>query len=361
MRIRSLELTDWRSYRSLRVEFGSGLTAIVGANGEGKTNLLEAVGWLAGIGSFRGVPDADLIRSEAASAALRAEAAGDDGRDWLVEAELNRAGPSRVQVNRCRQQRIGDLVGVLPVTIFSPDDLDLVKGGPAGRRSWIDAAAAARHRSYSATRAELARILKQRNALLRSAGGRLDGDAAFTLDVWDERLARVGAEVLQRRCELLSEISDELRSAYQAISRSTASASAGYRASWSGELASALAEARRADLRRAATTVGPHLDEVVLAIDGSPARTQASQGEQRSLALALRLAVDAVLRRAGSDTPILLLDDVFSELDAERSSALLECLPRGQRLLTTAGRLPAGAVPDQILRVHAGQVVEAGT
>lgn len=358
MRISSLTLTDWRSYRSARVEFSSGLTAVVGANGQGKTNLLEAVGWLAGLGSFRGVPDDALIRADAASAVLRAEASADDGRDCLVEAELNRAVRTRVQVNRRRLQRIGDLVGVLPVTVFSPDDLDLVKGSPSGRRLWIDDAAAARHRSYTATRAELGRILKQRNALLRSVGGRLDADAEFTLDVWDERLVRTGTEVRQRRCELLDELSGELSAAYRAISKSTASATACYRASWNGDLAVALAEARRTDLRRAATTVGPHLDEVALSIDGAPARTQASQGEQRSLALALRLAVDAVLRSAGSDTPILLLDDVFSELDAERSAALLGCLPQGQRILTTAGQLPPGAVPDQVLRVHAGRISE---
>ncbi len=358
MRIRSLTLTDWRSYAQAQVTLGDGLTAIVGANGEGKTNLLEAVGWLAGQGSFRGVPDEALIRLDAPSAVLRAEAGADDGRATTVDAELKRVGRTRVQVNRSPLRRIGDLIGVIPVTVFSPDDLDLVKGGPAGRRGWIDDAAASRYPSYAATRAELARILRQRNALLRSTGGRLDSDAEFTLDVWDERLTSTGGETLRRRREMLDETGPELGAAYGAIAGRPAEVNAVYRASWEGDLGEALRAARSVDLRRGTTTVGPHLDDVAFAIDGVTARTQASQGEQRSLALALRLAVDAVLRSTGSDTPILLLDDVFSELDAGRAGALLECLPAGQRLLTTAARLPPGAAPDRVLRVHAGKVVE---
>lgn len=245
------------------------------------------------------------------------------------------------------------------MTVFSPDDLDLVKDGPALRRRWIDEALVSRYPKHDAVRSDLERILKQRNALLRSARGRLDGDTAFTLDVWDEKLAATGQAVRDARETLLAEMAPRLAGAYDAVARQATAVETLYEPSWDGDLASALVASRDYDVRRGVSTVGPHRDEILLRLGGAPARTHASQGEQRSLALALRLAADAIVREAGVAEPVLLLDDVFSELDPGRAEALLGALPGGQRLLTTAAWLPPAAVPDSVLRVEAGRITEA--
>jgi DNA replication and repair protein RecF len=356
--IRTLELRNFRSYESIDLTFSDGLTAIVGENGQGKTNVLEAISWIAGMGSFRGVPDDALIRIGAPSAVIRATVAGTDGREQLVEVELLRVGRNRIQLNRQRVSRARDLLGVLQVSVFSPDDLELVKGGPALRRRWIDDALVSRHRRHDDRRSELERVLKQRNALLRSVHGRLDGDASYTLDVWDAKLAAIGTAVRDARLELLSEAVPRMSAAYDAVARHAAEVEAVYESSWAGDLAEALVESRDLDVRRGVSTIGPHRDEIVLRIGGAPARTHGSQGEQRSLALALRLAADAVVRKAGVAEPVLLLDDVFSELDPGRAEALLDALPGGQRLLTTAAWLPPAASPDRVLEVTAGTVTE---
>lgn len=359
MLIRTLELQNFRSYEAASLSLSDGLTAIVGENGQGKTNLLEAISWIAGMGSFRGVPDDALIRLGADAAILRATVESPDGREQLIEAELPRIGRNRIQVNRQRLSRARDLVGVVQVTVFSPDDLELVKDGPALRRRWIDEALVSRHPKHDALRSDLERILKQRNALLRSSHGRLDGDAAFTLDVWDAKLATAGNAMRAAREDLLSEMAPRLAAAYDAVARQAAEVETVYEASWHGDLAEALAASRQRDVRRGVSNVGPHRDEIVLRIGGAPARTHASQGEQRSLALSLRLAADAVIREAGVAEPVLLLDDVFSELDPGRAEALLDALPGGQRLLTTAAWLPPAATPDQVLKITAGTIIEA--
>ena len=358
MLIRTLELQNFRSYEAASITLGDGLTAIVGENGQGKTNLLEAIGWIAGMGSFRGVPDDALIRLGADAAVLRATVESPGGREQLVEAELPRVGRNRIQVNRQRLSRARDLLGVVQVTVFSPDDLELVKNGPALRRRWIDDALVSRHPKHDALRTDLERILKQRNALLRSVHGRLDADAAFTLDVWDGKLADVGDAVRRARETLLAEMAPQLAAAYDAVARQAADVETVYEASWDGDLAEALVCSREMDVRRGVSTIGPHRDEIVLRIGGAPARTHASQGEQRSLALSLRLAADAAVRAAGVAEPVLLLDDVFSELDPGRAEALLDALPGGQRLLTTAAWLPPGATPDRVLRVVDGTVCD---
>lgn len=360
MKLRSLHLENWRSYEAVDVTFGDGLTAIVGDNGNGKTNLLEAIGWLGGIGSFRGAPDDALVRLGADSAILRAVGESLDGREQLLEAEIPRIGRNRIQVNRQRLQRMGDLLGVLHVTVFSPDDLELVKGGPTLRRGWVDAALGSLHTKYAALRSDVERVLKQRNALLRSAGGRLDADGEFTLDVWDTKLAETGSALVRARRDLLDEMAGELTRAYDAVAQRAAEVTAIYQQSWDGDLGGALIGARQLDIRRGVTTIGPHRDEILLSIGGAPARTHASQGEQRSLALALRLAADAVVRVAGIAEPILLLDDVFSELDPGRAGALLDALPDSQRLLTTAAALPPAASPDQIFSVVDGRLFDGG-
>lgn len=356
MRVCSLSLLDFRSYAEAEVSFAPGLTAIIGPNGHGKTNLLEALGFTAGLGSFRGAADAALIRDGASSAVIRCSGIGGGDREVLVEVELARARQNRVRVNRQPVARRRDLLGVLTATAFSPEDLELVKGEPAVRRRWMDDALAAVRPSWGALRSELDRILRQRNTLLRQAQGRAVGDVAITLDVWDDKLAAVGDELRTRRRDLLAAMEPRIRRHYGHISQGQGDAGAAYLSSWGEDsLAGALAAARSADLKRSTSTVGPHRDDVLLKVGGLPARSHASQGEQRSLALALRLAVDAEVRESRGVEPVLLLDDVFSELDAGRAAALLETLPPGQRILTTAAtELPAGVQPHQLIRVANG-------
>jgi DNA replication and repair protein RecF len=356
VQLRRLWLTDFRSYRQADVELAPGLTAVVGSNGEGKTNLLEAVAYLATLSSFRGAPGEALVRQGAAQAVVRAEGER-DGRSLLLEAEINPSGRGRVQVNRQRLARTRDLLGALRVSVFAPDDLALVKGGPAERRRYLDDALVAVHPRHDVLRSDLERVLRQRNALLRQSGGRLTPEVATTLAVWDAKLVEAGEALAAQRVALLDQLVPVLGAAYDRVARVPASVTATYEAPWRAQgLAAALEAAQRDELRRGVSLVGPHRDEVELAIGGLPARTHASQGEQRSLALALRLAAHRVVTEAAGSPPILLLDDVFSELDPDRSDALLADLPSGQTLLTTASGLPQGAHPELVLQVRDGSV-----
>jgi DNA replication and repair protein RecF len=357
VRLRHLWLTDFRSYHQIEVDFPAGLTAIVGSNGEGKTNLLEGVAYLATLGSFRGAPVEALVRQGCAAATVRAEV-DRDGRELLIEAELAARGRNRIQVNRQRLTRSRDLLGALRVSVFSPDDLALVKGGPTERRHYLDDAAVAAQPKLDAVRTEVGRILRQRNALLTQAGGRLTDEVALTLDVWTAKLVTAGEELTQARLDLLGRLEPQLTAAYQHLAGRPAQVTAGYRSAWLEQgLARALEAARDDEIRRRVSLVGPHRDDLELSIDGMAARTHASQGEQRTLALALRLAAHQVVTAAAGTPPLLLLDDVFSELDPDRSRALIDSLGQAQTLLTTAGPLPVGAEPDRVLRIVGGQLV----
>ena len=357
MRLDRLWLTDFRNYRAAELAPApNGLTVIEGRNGEGKTNLLEAVGYLATLGSFRGAPRDALVRSGCDLAIVRAEGER-DGRALLIEAELRTEGRDRVLVNRQTLRRTRDLLGALRVTVFSPDDLSLVKGGPGERRAFLDDTLVALHPRNDTLRTDLDRVLRQRNTLLKQAGGRLTAEVAATLDVWDAKLADLGEALAAARENLVAGMESTLAKAYDQVAQSPADVAASYQRSWQGPLAEALAAARADDLRRAVSTVGPHRDELVLGIGGMPARTHASQGEQRSLALALRLATHETVTGETGDPPILLLDDVFSELDPWRSEALLVHLPEGQAILTTAGPVPTAARPARVVRVAAGALV----
>jgi DNA replication and repair protein RecF len=363
VRVRRLWLNDFRSYATADVELAEGLTVILGANGQGKTNLLEGLAYLATLSSFRGAPADALIRDGAASAVVRAEGER-EGRQILIEAEVVASGRSRVQINRQRLQRARDLLGALRVTVFSPDDLALVKGGPAERRRYLDDTLVALHPRHDQLRSDVERVLKQRNALLKQAAGgsRFDEAAAFTLDVWDMKLAESGEALATARRDLVDRLEPSASDAYGSLAADSGGGAveARYDSAWEKVgLAAALAAARRDDLRRGVTTVGPHRDDLQLTIAGLPARTHASQGEQRSLALALRLASHQIVTADTGTAPILLLDDVFSELDPSRSDSLLHHLPRGQSILTSAAGLPAGAEPDRILRLERGLVVSA--
>ncbi len=355
LHLRHLWLTDFRSYQRADLDLPPGTTAVVGRNGEGKTNLLEAIAHLSGT-SLRGATADAMVRAGAERAVVRAEAMRGP-RELLVEAEIAARGRDRMQLNRQPVKRRRDLLDAVTVTIFSPDDLILVKGGPGQRRTWIDEAAIGIDPRTDGVKTDVDKILKQRNALLKGVGGRLDESATLTLDVWDERLTRAGEELARRRRESLEALVPRIATAYRDLAGRQLQIGAAYEASWADTgLAAALAAARDDDLRRGITTTGPHRDEILFTLDGLPARTHASQGEQRSLALALRLAVHRAVTDATGCSPILLLDDVFSELDGERSEALVAHLPPGQTVLTTAGALPAHTTPDLVLRVADGTV-----
>lgn len=359
MHLRRLWLTDFRGYHDADVGFDAGLTVVVGPNGQGKTNLLEAIGYLATLSSFRGAPTDALIRAGAERAIVRAEGER-EGRQLLLEAELSANGRNRAQLNRQPLRRARDLLGALRVTVFSPDDLSLVKGSPGDRRGYLDETLVALHPRHDQTRTDLDRILRQRGALLKGAGGRLNAEVELTLDVFDAKLVTAGEALARARQDLVAELEPLMGDAYDRVARRAAAVRPVYDPPWMAEgLAAALLASRRDDLRRGVSTVGPHRDELELGLGGMSARTHASQGEQRSLALALRLASHEVVTRRTETQPVLLLDDVFSELDPERSAALLDSLPGGQTVLTTATGLPEGAVPGKVLRVADGAVSEA--
>ncbi len=358
MIVTKLELVDFRNYATASFEFHHGITAVVGLNGQGKTNLAEALAYLATLDSFRGAPTDALIRVGADTAIVRATVLHPDGREVLVELELSRHGRNRVQVNKQRLGRTRELLGVMRVTVFSPDDLALVKGAPSERRRFLDDTLVALALKYDAARLELDRILKQRNTLLKQANGRLDTEAEVTLDVWDAKFAEVGDQFGLARATLVARLTPMVAEAYEQLADRPSAIELRYEPGWRHRgLMQALAESRRDDVRRGVSTVGPHRDEVELFIGGLPARTHASQGEQRTLALALRLASHRLVADKVGTTPVLVLDDVLSELDPRRSAALLHHLPVGQVVLTTAGVLPEAAHPDAIVHIDSGAVV----
>lgn len=361
MRIDQVWLTDFRGYESAEVTFAPGLTVVTGPNGHGKTNLLEAVGYLATLESFRGSPTDALIRAGAERAVVRG-AGVRDGRELLLEAELVAGGRNRAQLNRQPLRRARDLLGALRVTVFAPDDLALVKGGPSERRRYLDDTLVSIHPRNDGLRSDVDRVLKQRNALLKQAGGRLGPEVELTLDVWDAKLASSGEALARARAALVEDLTPVLRLAYEQVAGRAVDVGVRYAPTWlhtDGGLAAALAEGRRDDLRRGISLIGPHRDELELTLHGLPARTHTSQGEQRSLALALRLASHRVVTDATDTPPVLLLDDVFSELDPGRTDALLAHLPGGQTILSTATGVPVGAVPEHVIHVSEG-VATAG-
>ncbi len=328
-----------------------GTTVLRGPNGAGKTSVLEALAYLGSTRSFRGAPRDALPRNGTDRAVVRGELRR-DGSPVLVEAEIVPGARSRILLNRQSDPGRRDLADAVPVTVFSPDDLVLVQGPPAGRRDMLDDALIVLDHRAPPLLDELDRVLRQRGALLRQAGGRATPEVVNTLDVWDERLARCGDELVTARRALLEALEPRVAAAHAALIGAAAgdppppTVELEYSPSYDDDLRTALARARTDDLRRGVSTVGPHRDDVEIRLARRPARTQASQGEQRSVALSLRLATHrlAAERRI---TPILLLDDVFSELDLDRSTALVAQLSGGQTLVTTATPLPPGVRVDR--------------
>jgi DNA replication and repair protein RecF len=360
MGVTKLWLMDFRCFSEASFEPDpSGLTVLRGANGAGKTSLLEAVGWLSRQRSLRGAQREALVRGGSERAVVRAECDA-AGRAMLVECEIPLRRPSRCQVNRQVVRRRAELASALRTTVFSPEDLSLVQGGPAGRRDYLDDALADASAREEALVVEVERILRQRAALLRQSGRRGGPEVLATLDVWDERLAAAGSDLARAREALVADLAPLAAEAYARLATSPERCSMTYRRSWSGSLGDALVAARDEDLRRQATTTGPHRDELEILVDGRPARTHASQGEQRCVALALRLATHALAAARATDPPTLLLDDVFSELDHRRASALVEQLPPGQVLLTTAVDPPEVVSPDRVVEVVGGRLSPAG-
>ncbi len=358
MIVERLELIDYRNYEAATFDLTDGVTAVLGRNGQGKTNLAEALAYLATLSSFRGAPPDALVRVGADSGIIRATVREDDGREVLIEAELSRIGRNRVQINRQKLGRTRDLLGVMRVSVFAPDDLIIVKGGPSDRRRFLDDALVALKTSYDAMRLELDRVVRQRNSLLKQAGGRLTDEIGITLDVWDTRLADVGERLGYARATLVARCQPMVAVAYEQLAGEASPVELVYEPPWRQVgLASALIESRHTDVRRGVSTVGPQRDEMSIGLNGLPARTHASQGEQRTLALAMRLAVHRLVAERTGSTPVLVLDDVLSELDPERATALLASLPPGQVVITSASPLPSAANPERIIEIRSGTVV----
>jgi DNA replication and repair protein RecF len=370
-----LELQDFRSYRAAEITFEPGVSVLRGRNGEGKTNLAEAIGYLAAQGSHRVATDGPLIRHGAERAILRGGVVRADQRA-LLEIEINQGKSNRARLNRSPVPRPREILGILRTVLFAPEDLALVKGDPGERRRFLDELLTAKAPRFAGVRADYDRVLKQRNALLKSAAAHRRSPGAemlATLDVWDTHLAKAGAELLAARLELTAAIRPLAARAYAAVAQPADPVSVGdtddgsavdgpaaigiadmeYRSSLEGaelstdrgKLADALREgmegARRQELERGVSLVGPHRDELVLKLAGLPARGYASQGESWSFALALRLAAFELLRADGDD-PVLILDDVFAELDAERRRRLAGLVAPAEQVIITA------AVPEDV-------------
>jgi DNA replication and repair protein RecF len=340
-----IEVTGYRCYRSLRLEPHSGVNLLVGENGSGKTSLLEAIGYLASLASFRRSPDSSLIGVGFDEAVLRGEFLT-GGRTLKVEVELRAGGRRRVLVNGKRPSSRSEVVAAVPLVAFLPDDLDLVKRGPAYRREYLDDFTARLWPGAAGQQGEYERALRQRNVLLRTEGRRTD---RRTLEVWNDRLAHLGAAVIRRRLDLMERLGPVLTGLYGELAERKEDLRLGYQSpalgnlagdveidEISNRLASALDEAVALDTERRVTTVGPHRDEMVVDLGGRDVRTRASQGEQRTVALGLRVASYQMLRDMTGDPPVLVLDDVFSELDPQRSRRLVERLPEGQVFISTA-------------------------
>ncbi len=372
MHLTHVSLTDFRSWSSLELELGPGGTALVGSNGQGKTNVVEAVSYLATLGSHRVSTDAPLVRAGAERAIVRA-AVQREGRSTLVEVELNPGKANRARVNRASVPRAREVLGLLRVVLFAPEDLSLVRGDPAERRRFLDDLLVARAPRLAGVRADYERVLKQRNALLKTAflAKRSGGGDMRTLDVWDAHLARTGADLLAARLALVDDLRPLVHVAYERVSDSSGKTGVDYRSSLgdglpespdrevlAAALLSELARVRPQEVERGVSLVGPHRDELVLTLADLPVRGYASHGESWSIALSLRLACYELLRADGGE-PVLVLDDVFAELDTGRRHRLAELVSGAEQVLITA------AVPHDVPEVlaggrydvHAGQVV----
>jgi DNA replication and repair protein RecF len=368
-----LSLTDFRSYAAVELPLEPGVTAFVGPNGEGKTNLVEAIGYVATLSSHRVANDAPMVRFGAERAIVRASIVRDE-RPTLVELELTPGRANRARINRSPVPRAREVLGLLRTVLFAPEDLAIVKGDPSERRRFLDDLLVARTPRLAGVRADYDRVLKQRNALLKSAGAAMRqrgaGNDLSTLDVWDTHLATTGAELLAARLELVDLLRPLVARAYADVARGGDEVFLDYVASLGPDVTlipdrellaeailTALGDVRRRELDRGISLIGPHRDDLMLRMGKLPAKGYASHGESWSYALALRLASYDLLTSDGGE-PVLILDDVFAELDVERRQRLAELVAPAEQVLVTAA--VAQDVPEALrgarFDVHDGEV-----
>jgi DNA replication and repair protein RecF len=372
--LQQLSLTDFRSYAQVDLALEPGVTVLVGANGIGKTNIVEAIGYLATLSSHRVNSDAPLLRFGTDRALIRAKLVRGE-QSTVLELEINSSRANRGRINRSNPVRSRDLLGICQTVLFAPEDLALVKGDPSSRRRFLDELLVSLAPRHAATRSDYDRVLKQRNALLKSArSGKFTAGHEATLDVWDQHMARAGAELLHARLELVELIRPHLKNAYAQLTDGTKEADAAYRSTLDnlldddgtsaargneqadvgpsvedlGKLSvdelteryvQAFAASRRRELERGISLVGPHRDELELVLGTAPAKGYASHGETWSMCLSLRLASYYVMlddTRTGGSAPILILDDVFAELDVQRRRKLAAIVSGAEQVLVTA-------------------------
>jgi len=343
MYVRRLELVDFRSYPRVVVDLEPGAGIFVGPNGVGKTNLVEALGYLATLSSHRVALDAPLVRVGASRAVVRALVVH-SGRELVVELQIEPGKANKARLGRAPATRARDILGALRLVLFAPEDLALVRGDPDGRRRFLDDLLVARQPRFAGVRADYERVLKQRNALLRSAyltrRVRGSGGDLSTLDVWDAHLAQHGAQLWAARLELVAALAPLVGSAYEAVAAGRGAARISYASKTeAGDelekvLAAALRESRPSEVERGVTLVGPHRDDLALLLGELPAKGYASHGESWSFALALRLAAYELLRADGVE-PVLVLDDVFAELDSGRRERLAQLVAGADQVLVT--------------------------
>lgn len=422
MHVRHLTVGDFRSYAHAEVALGPGVTIFIGQNGQGKTNLVEAIGYLATLGSHRVSNDQPLVRFGAEKAIIRAAVVARE-REQVIEVEINPGRANRARLGRSALGRPRDILGVARTVLFAPEDLRLVKGDPADRRRFLDDLLVQRQPRWAGVRADYDKILKQRNALLKSAAPQLRGhlrgqrsasasqarsaraevDAALgntddlasalhTLDVWTDQLADAGSHLLYARLRLLRDLAPDVAITYDEVSAGQSAATLTYQSSIDPEVApevtaaiariatvpeaevpavgdlrvalhATLAAARRQEIERGLTLAGPHRDDLVLSLGPLPAKGYASHGESWSFALALKLAAYRLLHRDLDEHPILILDDVFAELDTGRRARLAELISDCEQVLITAaveGDVPPALTASARYRVSLGEVVADG-
>ena len=375
MYLEHLSLTDFRSYAQVDLALEPGVTVLVGSNGIGKTNLMEAIGYLATLSSHRVSADGPLLRFGTDRALVRARLVR-GGQTTVLELEINASRANRGRINRSNPVRARDLLGICQTVLFAPEDLALVKGDPSNRRRFLDELLVSLIPRHAATRSDYDRVLKQRNALLKSARtGKFTTGHEATLDVWDQHMARAGAELLHARLELVERLRPHLAGAYAQLTDGSKAADAAYRSSLQNMLdddggaapgaavpspdgepgqddlrtlsvqeltdayVRAFAASRRKELERGISLVGPHRDELELVLGEAPAKGYASHGETWSMCLSLRLASYYVMlddARTGGSAPILILDDVFAELDVQRRRKLAAIVSGAEQVLVTA-------------------------
>ncbi|MFZ8925654.1 MAG: DNA replication/repair protein RecF [Candidatus Nanopelagicales bacterium] len=357
MLVRHVSLADVRNYETLEVSLEPGINAFVGPNGQGKTNLVEAVAYLSTLGSHRVATDAPLVRRGAERAVIRADVTRDD-RSLLLEIEVTPGRANRARINHAPVTKTREILGILRTVVFAPEDLALVKGDPGERRRFLDDLLVQRHPRLAGTRADYDRVLRQRNALLKSSGAarrtNLE-EVVRTLEAWDEQLSRLGAEIITARRELTAALAPLASQAYQELVPASDTIGLRYRSviddveapDVTAALLSEIDRRRKEELDRGITLVGPHRDDVDVTLGPVPLKGYASHGESWSAALAMRLAAYDLLT-AESGAPVLVLDDVFAELDVRRRAHLAERVAEAPQVLITA------AVADDVPAAMAG-------